>query len=434
VRRRSATNANGSEPISSPAATNRNTFRAPQSSSSGPAISSAAGPASSARVQHSRHHLGSERLGRACRDHADQRSIDKGTEERRGEEHRHHADDGKVEPEQPERQRESDERDCAEPDRVELGDDADRRDASEYRAGAEGREQRAGDLRAAVELLVGEHGQPGDEHLAEAVEQERRDGERQEQAVGEDEAHAGEHALPLVSGRKRLALRHEQREEHERDEERGGVDVEHLRRADGRDQQPRQRRTQQRGRALGALDDRIRLRDDALVLAHELREHEPLGREVRRQEDAEQRDERQQHAEREHAERVQDRHRRHQRRPREVAQEHRPPGAQPRDDGSARDPQHGDRRKLDGEDDPHLRRRARGREDEPRQCQERHLRAERRDHLGRDQRRDRALAQRMGRRRHGLRLDDATSVRWSRRRFPARPRRPARCGRRCAGP
>src|SRR4029453_17906071 len=42
--------ANGSEPISSPAATNKNTFRAPQSSSSGPAISSAAGPASSARV------------------------------------------------------------------------------------------------------------------------------------------------------------------------------------------------------------------------------------------------------------------------------------------------------------------------------------------------------------------------------------------------
>jgi hypothetical protein len=125
-------------------------------------------------------------------------------------------------------------------------------------------------------------------------------------------------------------------------------------------------RADERRRSLGSLDDRVRLRDDALVFPDELRQHEPLRREVRRQEDTEPRDEHEQHAERERAELVQHGDRKHQRHPAEVAVEHRPARSQARHNRAAGDAQERHRKQLDGEDNAHLGRRARRREDEPR--------------------------------------------------------------------
>ena len=80
------------------------------------------------------------------------------------------------------------------------------------------------------------------------------------------------------------------------------VDVEDLGGADERDQETGRDRPKQRRRPLGALDDGVRLRDDALVLANELRQDESLCGVVRGEEDAEQSDEDQEQPKREDAE------------------------------------------------------------------------------------------------------------------------------------
>jgi hypothetical protein len=109
--------------------------------------------------------------------------------------------------------------------------------------------------------------------------------------VAQDVAHAYQHALRLLGGRERRPAGNEQRDQRERDEKGRSVDVQHLGRPDDGDQDARQGRAEQRGRALGALDDRVRLRHDPLVLADDLREDETLRGVVRRDEDAHERDE-----------------------------------------------------------------------------------------------------------------------------------------------
>ena len=88
----------------------------------------------------------------------------------------------------------------------------------------------------------------------------------------------------LLGGRQRRARGDEQREEDERDEERRGVDVEHDRRAEGGDQHAGRRGPEQRGGPLRTLEDRVRLRDRALVVADELGQDQPLRGEVGREE------------------------------------------------------------------------------------------------------------------------------------------------------
>ena len=90
---------------------------------------------------------------------------------------------------------------------------------------------------------------------------------------------------------------------------------------------------------------------------------------------------------------MQQRDRREQRRARDVADQHRAPRADARGDRAAPEAEHADRHDL-GDDHPrHLLRRAGGAQHEPRQREPRHLRAERRDHLGAEQRRDATVAQ-----------------------------------------
>ena len=343
--------------------------------------------------EHRGHHLGAERLRRAHRDDADQRRVDQRAEEGRQRERDHHRRDGKVEREREHGQRQRDERCRAEAKRVVAADDLHCRDAAEHGAEAEGREERPRHLRT-VELLVGEHGEPRAQHLSEPVRDERREPENAQEPVAQEETDSCEDALAVVRLRQRWPGGDEEREQDERAEEGRGVDVEHDRRAEGGDQEPRRCRPQQRRGAIRALDHGVRLRHDVLVVAHQLGQDEPLRREVRRDEDADQRDEHEEQREREHAELVQQRDRREQRHARQVGHDHRAPRAEAGDHGAGRDPEDRDRHELGRKDDAHPRRRARGREHEPRQREERHLRAERRDDLRRDQRDERTLAER----------------------------------------
>ena len=118
--------------------------------------------------------------------------------------------------------------------------------------------------------------------------------------------------------------RHEQGDERERDDVRRGVDDQHARRAHHADQHAADRRPEQHRRADRALEERVRLADDLLVLAEELGHDHPLRREVRRAERTEQERERDERRERQVAGPVQHRHEQHQRRANGVREQHRP--------------------------------------------------------------------------------------------------------------
>src|SRR5256885_157174 len=74
----------------------------------------------------------------------------------------------------------------------------------------------------------------------------------------------------------RPAAGYEPGEEDEGDEERGGVDQEHGRGARHRDQKTGQRRPEHDREALRAAEKCIRLAEQALVLAEQLRQDRPL--------------------------------------------------------------------------------------------------------------------------------------------------------------
>jgi len=93
---------------------------------------------------------------------------------------------------------------------------------------------------------------------------------------------------------------------------------------------------------------------------------------------------------------VEDRDDRHQRRPCAVAQQHRAAGAEPAEQLSARQAEQREPDHLGGDHEGRLRRRAGRQQDEPGQGDPRHLRTGGRDHLGREQRADRAVAEKIG--------------------------------------
>ena len=105
--------------------------------------------------------------------------------------------------------------------RIVARDDTDRDDAAEHRPSAERAEERACHLGTSPELVVGEYRQAGDEHLPEAVEQERRHDQREQVRSRRCSGHR-RRRLSLVPRRERRPLRHEQREQRERDQECGG--------------------------------------------------------------------------------------------------------------------------------------------------------------------------------------------------------------------
>jgi hypothetical protein len=211
-------------------------------------------------------------------------------------------------------------------------------DAPQDGAEPERREERARHLGARV-LVVREHGEARAEHLAEPVRDERRGPEDAQQRVANEKADAREDAPTVVGLRKRRPRRHEQREKREGAEEGRGVDVEHDRRAEHRDQEACGGRAEQGHGPIRPLDDGIRLRHDVLVLTDQLGQDQALRREVRREEDPDRGDDREEQRKGQPAELVEHWDRREQRRADEVRDDHGAPRAVPRDHGAGRDPE-----------------------------------------------------------------------------------------------
>ena len=226
-------------------------------------------------------------------------------------------------------------------------------------------------------LVEREHRQRRRHHRAEHVQEDGGETDPPEQRVAEQEAEAREEAAGVVGLRLRRARRDEERQRQEGEEEGRGVDVEHARGADGRDQQAGDDRSEQVRQRRRTLDHRVRLRHGRLVLADELRQDHALRGEERRQEAADRKDDREQERKAEQPRRVQEGDRAHQRHTSEIRELHRAARPEPGDDRSARDPEQRDRRQLDRENDPHLRRGARCDQHEPRQGEEGDPRAHR---------------------------------------------------------
>ena len=159
-----------------------------------------------------------------------------------------------------------------------------------------------------------------------------------------------------------------------------------------RDQHAGERRTEQIGDVSGALDEAVRLGELLLAFTDDGGQDQPLAGEVGARERAEQRRDHEDHAERQTADDVQERHDRDDRRPGAVRHQHRGLRPEPLDDRAGGDAEQRHRRQLDGEHEPHLRRRARGDEYEPRQREVRQLRPETGDQLGAEERDDRTVA------------------------------------------
>jgi hypothetical protein len=231
-----------------------------------------------------------------------------------------------------------------------------RDDAAEECAHAGRGVERTRNARALPELLVGEHRQPGHERLSQRVRRHDHDHRRAEERVPCDVPQAGERAARVRRLLGARAAAHERPHEHEGDEERRGVDVQHVRRADGGNQHARNRGPGELVEALRPLHHAVGARHEPLVLAHDLRQDEPLGREIRPAEDARSRDEDEQQPERERARGVQQRDGRDDRHAPEVADEHGRPCAEPGHDLTAGDAQHRDRHEFGAEHEAHARR------------------------------------------------------------------------------
>ena len=127
-------------------------------------------------------------------------------------------------------------------------------------------------------------------------------------------------------------------DEHEADDEGRGVDQEHLGGAEDADQDPGERRARGSPSPGSPSGARRSPRPAAPRPRRRGRAGARLGREGRRGEDADREDEHEQERERERVGDVQERDRGHQRRAHAVADQHRPPGAEPVASPPARPP------------------------------------------------------------------------------------------------
>jgi hypothetical protein len=182
-------------------------------------------------------------------------------------------------------------------------------------------------------------------------------------------------------------------DQHDGDEIGRGVDQQDRRRADDADQDPGQRRPGEQRRPRRGLEERLRLGDALLLLAEQLRDDHLLRGKVRRGERAERERDDEQGRVGQAASPVQDRYDGHQRRSRPVAEQHRATRPEPAEHTPARQSEESEPDHFGGDHEGRLRRRAGRQQDEPRQRHPGHLRAGGRDHLGRQQRDDRPLAE-----------------------------------------
>ncbi len=174
-----------------------------------------------------------------------------------------------------------------------------------------------------------EHRHGGEERLPRRVAGDEQRDPHAQQRLAREETKAREQAARLVLDGQRPPLWDEDLHEHERDDVRRGVDEEHARRAEDADQHAGDRRPEQHRRANGALEERVRLRDDALVFAEQLGDDQPLRGEVRGAEGTERERHRKQHDEGEVTAPVEHGHEEHQRSANRVGGKHRSTSAEP---------------------------------------------------------------------------------------------------------
>ncbi len=235
------------------------------------------------------------------------------------------------------------------------------------------------------------HGHRREERLPGRVAGDEQRNPDTQQRLVDEKAQPREDPARLLGLRRGVAGRHEEHDEQERDDVGRRVDDEHVRGSHQADQDAADRRPEQHRRADRALEERIRLAHRLLVLPDQLRKDHPLGREVRRAENAEQ--------ERDHHERrqrqvpgpVEHRHEHHQRRAHRIGDQHRAPRSEPLHERPGRKACDGEARELGDHHDRHAGGRPGRRQHEPRQREPRHLGAGRGDDLGGEQRPQRSV-------------------------------------------
>jgi hypothetical protein len=256
-----------------------------------------------------------------------------------------------------------------------------REEAAEHGADRIRGEQHAGNP-SIVERAEREGRQRREQRGQRDVCDERDGDDRGQQWVGEDLTNAGEGAAPSLGGRHRPADADEGGHDQRRRSIRRAVDVEHLRCAEEWDQPAGNDRSDDAGRLDRDLKRRLRARHLALVLADDLREQRARRGRVRDAEDADRRHEREQRGEGKCADGVEHGNRHEQRCAKRIAEHERPARSERRDDRPSGDAERERRERLAGEDEAHLLRRARRRQDEPRERDGRHVRPEQGDEAG----------------------------------------------------
>jgi hypothetical protein len=207
--------------------------------------------------------------------------------------------------------------DTREQDAVDGADHPEGDHAADDRPEAEAGEAQPDVCRLVAEAVEHEHGQCGEEREPHHVAEDEHRGPRPEERIAPEKAvDRTEGVLVVLVPVGRNARRvHEQRDDDEAGDERRCVDEEHRRRAEHADEDTRDRRAEHRGEAIGRLEQRVRLAEPLLVVREEVGQQRGLRCERRRREDADACDEHEQQREAEQAGDVEQRDRRHERRP-----------------------------------------------------------------------------------------------------------------------
>jgi hypothetical protein len=244
-----------------------------------------------------------------------------------------------------------------------------------------------------AEPVEHEHGDGDEERRPGRVSEREGRPPHPQQPVTRNEAKPCADAAVLFLLRRRRPLRHEDRDEEERDEICRRVDHEHRGRTRQPDQQARERGPDEDRHAVCALKERVCLGDPLLVLADQLRDDHLLGGEVGGGQRAEGEGHGEQERERDARGPVQHRDDEHQRGPGGVAKHHRPTSAKRAEHTSTGEPEQREADDLGRDHERRVRRRTARHKHEPRQREPGHLGARGRDDLGDEQRQHRTVAQ-----------------------------------------
>ena len=162
--------------------------------------------------------------------------------------------------------------------RSEYGDRAEGDDVPEHGAEPEPGPDPAEQRRVLAEALDDQHRHRREEHEPRDVADDERDAPGAEEPVAGEEAEAGGEPSRLGVLLDASAAVDERGDEHDAERERDGVQEQHVRDADHGDQPARESRPEEERGPLRGLEQRVRLGEEALVLADELGEDRSSSR------------------------------------------------------------------------------------------------------------------------------------------------------------